>query len=124
MIDDQTLLAKVMDVMGFAVAVVSFLGSFVGNRQLVKDRSSAIFDGLMVFLLQMSIKCPSNLVELVVILQGYRLRGCPHKEPSVLSKNRQKAGWVYQLSKVTGKVSCGRVVKKSLSICCAKSNLL
>ena len=57
MIDDQTLLAKVMDVMGFAVAVVSFLGSFVGNRPLVKDRSSAIFDGLMVFLLQMSIKC-------------------------------------------------------------------
>jgi hypothetical protein len=56
MINDQTLLAKVMDVMGFAVAVVGFLGSFVGNRQCVKDRSSAIFAGLLVFLLKMSVK--------------------------------------------------------------------
>jgi len=50
------LLAKVMDVMGFAVAVVGFLASFVGNRQFVKDRSRTIFDGLMVFLLKMSVK--------------------------------------------------------------------
>jgi len=32
------------------------LGSFVGNRQFVKDRSSAIFAGLMVFLLKMCVK--------------------------------------------------------------------
>src|SRR4029453_15506137 len=56
MMDDQAVLAKVMDVMGFAVAVVGFLCSFVGNRQFVEDRSSAIFDGLLVFLLKMSVK--------------------------------------------------------------------
>ena len=56
MVDDQPVLAKVVDVMGFAVAIRGFFFSFGGNGQFAKGRSTSIFDGLMVFLLQMSIK--------------------------------------------------------------------
>src|SRR5215471_15438089 len=56
MIDDQALLAKVMDVMGFAVTVIGLLFSFVGDGQFTKDRSTLRFDGFMVFLLEMRVK--------------------------------------------------------------------
>ena len=56
MIDDQAVLAKVMDVMGVAVAVIGLLFSFVADRQFSKDRSTFRFDSFMVFLLEMRVK--------------------------------------------------------------------
>src|SRR6266699_2871450 len=55
MIDDQALLAKVMDVMGVAVAVIGLLFSFVAHRQFTKDRSTFRFDSFMVFLLDVHV---------------------------------------------------------------------
>ena len=73
MLDDQPLLAKVMDVMGFAVAVVGCLGSFVGNQQFAQDRSNASFDGLRVFLLKMSVK---GLYSLGSLSQHHEVIAC------------------------------------------------
>ena len=61
MIDDQTVLAKVMDVMGLAVAVIGLFFSFVGDRQGAKDGSSFRFDSLVMFLSQVSGKGVDSL---------------------------------------------------------------
>lgn len=56
MIDDQTMLAKVMDTMGLAVAIIGLLVSFIGDGEFAKHWLAAIFDGLMVFLLKTRVK--------------------------------------------------------------------
>jgi hypothetical protein len=56
MLADQAWLAKVMDVLGVAVAVISLLCSFGGNRPLTKDRSTCGFASVRVCLLEMRVK--------------------------------------------------------------------
>ncbi len=38
MIDDQSVLAKVMNMMGFAITVIGLFFSFIGDGQFSKDR--------------------------------------------------------------------------------------
>src|SRR5205823_6798399 len=53
MMDDQALLAKVMEVMGVAVAVIGLLFSFGAHRPLTQDPATLRFDSFMVCLLAM-----------------------------------------------------------------------
>ena len=50
-VDDSSLLPKVMDTMGVAIAVIGLLFAFVGNRDFSKDALMSLFEGLMMLLL-------------------------------------------------------------------------
>jgi hypothetical protein len=56
MIDDQTMLAKVMDPMGFTITVIGLSISFVGDGKFTKHRWVALLEGLMVVLVQLSVE--------------------------------------------------------------------
>ena len=56
MVEDQPVLAKVMDVMGLTIAVIGLFFSFVGDGEFAKHRLAPIFEGLLVFVLQLSVK--------------------------------------------------------------------
>jgi hypothetical protein len=58
------MLAKVMDTMGLAVAVIGLFVSFIGDGQFTKYRLATIFDGLMMLVLKLSVKCISSLLAL------------------------------------------------------------
>lgn len=57
MIDDQSVLAKVMDVMGFTITVIGLFSSLISNGQLSKDGIASTLSGLLVLFLEMIIKC-------------------------------------------------------------------
>jgi hypothetical protein len=46
-VDDSSLLPKVMDTMGVAIAVIGLLGAFVGHRDFSKDGLMSLGEGLM-----------------------------------------------------------------------------
>jgi hypothetical protein len=62
MIDDQSMLAKVMDMMGFTITVVGLFFSFIGDGQFSKDGIASTLNGLLVLLLEVSIKHIQSLL--------------------------------------------------------------
>lgn len=128
MVDDQAHLAKVADAVGAAVTVVMLLLSFVADADLLKDWPFACFDSFLVPFLKTRGKgvdpqlLGSKLHPFVASERPYVGELQLLVEKAILGEPR--TGWVYQLSKVTGKSSAGCSATQSLSIASASVSLL